>query len=61
MKQRYTLLFGECKLNYGKQRYTLLFGECKLNYVKQTYTLLFGECNLTMWNKGTPYYLENVS
>ena len=28
-----TLLFGECKLNYGKQRYTLLFGECKLNYV----------------------------
>ena len=36
----YTLLFGECKLNYGKQRYTLLFGECKLNYVKQTYTLL---------------------
>ena len=23
---RYTLLFGECKLNYGKQRYTLLFG-----------------------------------
>ena len=38
-KQRYTLLFGECKLNYGKQRYTLLFGECKLIYVKQTYTL----------------------
>ena len=38
-KQRYTLLFGECKLNYVKQTYTLLFGECKLNYVKQTYTL----------------------
>ena len=60
VNQRYTLLFGECKLNYGKQRCTLLFGECKLNYVKQRYTL-FRECKLTMWNKDTPYYLENIS
>ena len=60
MKQTYTLLFGECKLNYVKQTYILLFGECKLNYVKQRYTLFRG-CNLTMWNKDTPYYLENVS
>ena len=60
MKQTYTLLFGECKLNYGKQTYTLLFGECKLNYVKQRYTLLSRGRNLYV-NKDTPYYLENVS
>ena len=36
----YTLLFGECKLNYVNKD-TPYFGECKLNYVKQRYTLLF--------------------
>ena len=39
----------------NKDTYTLLFGECKLNYGKQRYTLLFGECKLTMWNKHTHY------